>query len=274
MTPDIPLHLLVQRSIALLIANAPKDGSPYFGCFSGGKDSICIKELARLARVPVVWHYHMTTIDPPELLRFIRKHHPDVAWDKPRHGNMFRRIERKGLPTRFRRWCCDEYKEIAGPKGCTKVVGVRIAESTRRAARYTQCVMSAPAGRHDVLPIRLWSDAHVWQFIRAKELPYCSLYDEGFTRLGCIGCPLPGGNSRAIEFARWPGYAKQWRLAALRFYKRRASYRKPDGSEWGVCKMFTSGEELWDWWLSALPYRKWCEQRKQQEFALESEGRF
>ena len=32
--------------------------------------------------------YNQTTIDPPELVRFIKTHHADVAWDHPKHGNM------------------------------------------------------------------------------------------------------------------------------------------------------------------------------------------
>ena len=266
---DYPLPLLVQRGAALLMSNVPKNGV-YFGCFSGGKDSIVIKELARLANVPVEWHYHMTTVDPPELLRFIRQHHPDVIWDRPRHGALFRRIEHKGLPTRFVRWCCDEYKEVLGPKGCTKILGVRIAESTGRAKRYTTCTRPKPAKRTEVYPIRLWSDAHIWQFIRERGLPYCSLYDEGWSRLGCIGCPLPH-NTRRREFDRWPGYEKQWRKSAIRFWKKRAAYRKPDGSLWGVNDMFKSGEEYWDWWMADMTYKKWKHQQAQLSLTLTTE---
>lgn len=255
-----PLYLHVQRSVALLIANRPKDGSPYYGCFSGGKDSIVIKELTRLAGVPVVWHYHITTIDPPELVYYIREHHPDVTWDKPRHGNLFSRVGHKGLPTRFRRWCCSEYKEISGPKHCTRIVGVRCAESTRRAARYTECIIHRPAGRKEVLPIRLWQDKHVWEFIRARELPYCKLYDEGFTRLGCVGCPLPGGSVQRIEFERWPKYREGWRRGAIQFYENRpASYSK-----------FESGDDLFEWWLSGKSIKTWQQMKKQTMLPLDN----
>lgn len=248
-----PLYLLVQRSAALLIANRPKDGSPYFGCFSGGKDSIAIKELARIAGVPVIWHYHNTTIDPPELVRYIREHHRDVVWDKPRHGNLFHRVEHKGLPTRFMRWCCDEYKEVLGPKVCKKIIGVRCAESQRRAARYTSCTMPRPAGRTEVLPIRLWQDEHVWQFIHERKLPYCCLYDEGFNRLGCVGCPLPGGSVQRKEFERWPRFRDGWLRAARRFF-----VLHPERCRWA-----SSGDDLFEWWLSGKSIR-WWENNKRQ----------
>ena len=213
------LDLLVQRSVMLLVSNAPADGSPYYGCFSGGKDSIVIKELARMAGVPVEWHYNVV-IDPPELMRFIRAHHPDVRWEYAqnqriksgpnkgaRRGGFFTRMRSKlMIPTRFRRWCCNEYKHSKGPKGCTRILGIRVEESAKRAKNYTTCVMPKAAGRREVYPIRLWTQDNVWQFIRQQKLPYCSLYDEGFERLGCVGCPLSTPAHRKREFARWPKY--------------------------------------------------------------------
>ena len=55
-------------------------------------------------------------------------------------------------------------------------------------------------------PIIDWKDEDVWDFIHDRNLPYCSLYDEGFTRLGCIGCPLQGGKGMERDFERWPKY--------------------------------------------------------------------
>ena len=55
-------------------------------------------------------------------------------------------------------------------------------------------------------PIIDWTDAEVWEFIREYNIPYCSLYDEGFKRLGCIGCPMGTVEHRRLEFERWPKY--------------------------------------------------------------------
>ena len=46
--------------------------------------------------------------------------------------------------------------------------------------------------KHLINPIIDWEDEDVWEFINQYEIPYCSLYDEGFARLGCIGCPMSG----------------------------------------------------------------------------------
>jgi len=51
-----------------------------------------------------------------------------------------------------------------------------------------------------------WTERDVWDFIFAYDIPYCELYDEGFTRLGCIGCPLSGRKNMERDFARWPRY--------------------------------------------------------------------
>lgn len=60
----------------------PSDG--YYLSFSGGKDSCVIKALADMAEVKYDAHYSVTSVDPPELLKFIKKYHPDVSRDVPR----------------------------------------------------------------------------------------------------------------------------------------------------------------------------------------------
>lgn len=64
-----------------------------------------------------------------------------------------------------------------------------------------------------VNPIIEWEDRDVWEFIREYNVPYCSLYDEGFERLGCIGCPMARRGGRDKEFARWPKYKNAYIMA-------------------------------------------------------------
>ena len=61
-----------------------------------------------------------------------------------------------------------------------------------------------------VNPIIDWTDDEVWEFIKTEGIPYCKLYDEGWKRLGCIGCPMAGKKGREKEFARWPTYKKAY----------------------------------------------------------------
>lgn len=126
----------VQDAIARLRSFAPKEGK-YYVAFSGGKDSQCIYELAKMAEVPFEAHYNVTSVDPPQLLRFIKNQYPDVIWDYPRYPDgkimtMWNLIESQGVPpTRQMRWCCDKLKETGG-EGNVTVTGVRWSESARR----------------------------------------------------------------------------------------------------------------------------------------------
>ncbi len=245
--PELHLPYMIDASIALLREHEPPRG--YYGCFSGGKDSIVIKELTRMAGVKATWHYNVTTIDPPELIYFIREHHPDVVWEKSNHGNFFRRMEKKGFPTRIVRWCCEEYKEKVTPRGSVMILGIRAEESPNRAKNWAAVTYHRRTRRNAILPIFGWPAEELWQFIRERKLPYCKLYDEGFHRLGCVGCPMAGSATIKKEFARWPKFEKQWRRGFRRVWEKRTGTLQRDGRPWFGDRFFRGWEEMWSWWL-------------------------
>ncbi len=218
----------------------PADGQPYWGAFSGGKDSCVIKELGRLSGVPIDWHYNVTTVDPPELVYFIRQHHKDVKFNlapKP----MWKMAIDKNLPTGMKRWCCRVYKESKSPLDRVVIVGVRACESKKRADRW-RVFMHDKGRSQTVAPILYWTDDDVWTFIRERGLPYCKLYDEGFRRLGCIMCPLARSKMKS-DAERWPNYAKKWRETVDVLYEKfKAEGRLEKTKNW------TSPEAIWEWW--------------------------
>lgn len=66
--------------------------------FSGGKDSVVLKWLFDQAGIPYQARFSRTSVDPPELLRFISKYHSDVIEEQPRIS-MFHLIgKERGLP--------------------------------------------------------------------------------------------------------------------------------------------------------------------------------
>src|SRR3972149_1282725 len=162
----------IEIAIERLQTFMPIEG--YYLAFSGGKDSIVIKKLAQLAQVKFDAHYNFTTIDPPELTRFINKHHADVIVDKPIMPFLKMLITR-GFPTRQGRWCCETLKESHGT-GRKLITGIRWSESARRAKTRKMIETCYKDGTKTFLnPILEWSNEAVWSFIRQYNLPYCQL---------------------------------------------------------------------------------------------------
>ena len=87
--------------------------------FSGGKDSIVVKELCNMAGVKYDAHYNVTSVDPPELVRFV-KTFPEVSFDFPTDDGghvctMWNTIASNSMPpTRIYRYCCQVLKEGGG----------------------------------------------------------------------------------------------------------------------------------------------------------------
>ena len=148
MTTDGKIMDKVQVSIKRLQAFEPPEG--YYVAFSGGKDSQCVYHLCKMAGVKFDAHYSVTSVDPPELVRFIKAKYPDVKFERQHDKDgkpitMWSLIpERKMPPTRVVRYCCRELKESNGV-GRFTVTGVRWAESTRRKANHG--VITIPAGK-------------------------------------------------------------------------------------------------------------------------------
>ena len=208
--------------------------------FSGGKDSQCCYHLCKEAGIECTAQYSITRFEPPELVAFIRANYPDVVFRRAYTMSLIDEIGYRGLPNRWMRWCC-KAKHIKTPGYDITVVGVRAAESARRAANWRSFGRKRD-GEWYVCPIFDWTDADVWEYLNGKGLPHCSLYDEGQKRIGCVCCPLVPSRMRA-DAARWPktaamlfrGHYKNWDKAVAAGGKttRGTAYRM---LEWGTAR--------------------------------------
>lgn len=279
----------VFKSLERLKTFEPEEG--YYLAFSGGKDSVVCKALLDMAQCKYDATYRVTSVDPPELVHFIQREHPDVKREVPRYEDtgkpitMWNLIPKKLMPpTRIARYCCQFLKEDGGD-GRMTVTGVRWEESRNRQinqgvvtfmARNKQITKDLTENkdfsltmrggvvltndnaesrrmveqcykRHKttVNPIIDWTDRDVWDFIRAEGIPYCALYDEGFTRLGCIGCPMARQHGREREFARWPKY----KTAYLMAFGRMLEERKRKGRLQQDSKMGLTPQSVYNWWM-------------------------
>ncbi len=235
--------------------------------YSGGKDSDVILQLAKESGVPFRVTHNLTTADPPDNVYYIRRVFArlreegiDCRINVPRRSLWRIMRETLVIPSRVMRVCCNELKERKMPDAPYIVTGVRWAESAGRRAKsgiamvytasahtrvgeqvaaaagllttddassrrlFEQCAMR---GVRVLNPIIDWSDGDVWSYLRSRGIEGNPLYKEGWTRIGCVGCPLAGRRAREIAFARYPKLYKAWRDAIAYVIARRKEMGNP-----------------------------------------------
>lgn len=92
-------------------------------------------------------------------------------------------------------------------------------------------------------PIIEWTDREVWDFIRSEGIEINPLYEMGFTRVGCIGCPCASHAWREKEFEIYPKY----KAAYIRAFDNMLEAMRNDGS--GKVPQWKNGEEVFAWWM-------------------------
>lgn len=258
-------------------------GKPLVCTYSGGKDSDVMLELFKRSGIPFEVINNHTTADAPQTVEHIRKKFKDLE-DKHipckimmpvycgEPTSMWKLIPQKLIPpTRLARYCCSVLKEST-IKNRYIATGVRWDESASRKQRgefekigktkresesfseimlmndndsrrrMTELCMQKK--KMVVNPIIDWTDTEIWDFIRSEHIRVCNLYDCGYDRVGCIGCPM-AGKKRYREFADFPAYKKLYLHAFDRMLEERKRRRK-DGKRKTKWK---TAEEVFLWWM-------------------------
>ena len=257
---------LIRKAEKMALRLDPENG--FYNTFSGGKDSQCLYHLVKLAGVKAKTHMNLTSVDPPEVIRFVKQHYPDVELIKPRMSIYNMAKKKHILPTRRFRWCCAEYKEMSGA-GKVTLIGVRKEESARRAKReeistnikgkrteetfdqwseHEETMVACVGGKDKLLisPIIDWTERDVWEYLNSRGIRHCDLYDRGYRRIGCILCPMSSFRQKRREMAEYPHVRKKW-IDTIQWLM---------DNRWQE-HQYRTAEDVLEWWISGKNVRKW-----------------
>lgn len=267
---------LIRTAERLSLLLNPEEG--FHVGFSGGKDSQVLLELVKMAGVKFRAVYNVTTNDPPENVYFIREHYPEVVFANNGEGNLYKMIERKGLPTIHHRWCCKLFKEGAGA-GSVVLTGIRREESSKR-AKYNEVDVRSRRKEHQqrtmpysieeieasqhrcvkgkdkvmVYPMLEWTSTDVWVFIAKRKLPVNPCY-ESSGRVGCMFCPFASHEQIEYYENRYPEFHRLFLNGLHRYLSKRK----------GIDKYFSTEDEYYDWWKSHKTIKAYLREKTKKD---------
>lgn len=258
---------LLRKAEPMALRLDPENG--FYLAFSGGKDSQALYYIAQMAGVKFKAHMNLTSVDPPEVIRFVKRNYPDVELIKPKMSIYDMALKKHRLPTRTIRWCCYEFKETSGA-GKVTLTGIRKQESTRRNKRnefetgkngkasfsgtfdqweeHEEKMVTCVGGKDKILvsPIIYWTERDVWEFLNeVVKVPHCSLYDEGYRRIGCILCPMSNYKQKIKYCQRFPHAKHKWIQTIQKLI---------DGGY--INHNFQDAEFVFKWWISGKSFDK------------------
>lgn len=183
-------------------------------------------------------------------------------------------IKKHILPTRVLRWCCAEYKEMSGA-GKVTLIGIRHAESRNRSKRneieldkhrfsgnfdqfseHKEKMVTCVGGKDKVLvsPIIHWEDKDVWEFLNSNNIEHCELYDNGYSRIGCILCPMASYKQKLKDIERFPRVKQNWIKTIKELID--LGYINHD---------FKDPELGFNWWISGKSFKQFYAEEVQQQ---------
>lgn len=192
-----------QKAMKFIRRTIERHSMPVTVAFSGGKDSLATLNLVRKATENFSILFLDTGLELPETTYYVYKALKDLGLS---NKLITRRISPKifwnnanklGPPGVDFRWCCKSSK--LGPlntlimdwfhQRVLSFVGQRRYESQARAR--SSIIWRNPwvSNQIGVSPIKEWTAIEVWFYIMLESLPYNSLYNQGYPRVGCWLCP-------------------------------------------------------------------------------------
>lgn len=135
----------------------------------------------------------------------------DITLYRPQPEAVAAYVEQNGLnafynSVEMRRECCRIRKveplgrALADNKAW--ITGQRRAQSTTRAELHVQEDDAAHA-MTKFNPLADWSEQDVWDYIRANDVPYNALHDQGYPSIGCEPCTRAVQPGEDVRAGRW-----------------------------------------------------------------------
>ncbi|MCL4533522.1 MAG: phosphoadenosine phosphosulfate reductase family protein [Deltaproteobacteria bacterium] len=163
--------------------------------FTGGKDSSVLLDLTRRAfdgKIP----FKVITIDTsaefPEIKEFIEKLKQSWGFELLTYSNA-EALKQKYPIAKDKADCCNTLKTIPLKQSIKDLhlkamfTGIRKDENEARA---NEVYFSKRKDPHHfrVHPILHFTEADIWLYIKLNNLPYCTLYEQGYRSIDCAPC--------------------------------------------------------------------------------------
>jgi phosphoadenosine phosphosulfate reductase len=216
-----------------------------YGCrlnlgFSGGKDSVVLKYFADYYDIDYDANFNNTQIEQYKgMISFIKTNYPKVNIIHPdKENSFFELMKKKGLPSLFRRWCCESLKH-SNPKlkdYRVNIMGVRGEESANRLKRgevsvfggskrsvktlerikstfaETNSEVNCEVGKDkvNIYPIFDLTEREIFDVIKTERLIIPEVYYSSVGRLGCAFCPFASLRENLRTIKSNPNLTKMW----------------------------------------------------------------
>lgn len=246
-------------------------------CYSGGKDSEVIVELAKRADVPFTIQHSHTTIDAPQTVYHVRSQFKqwelqgyDCEIKYPLQSFWSMLGIKTTPPTRRVRWCCVSQKEFAN-KNEAIITGVRWDESDKR--KNERGIVESNSDKKEnriilmndnddkrqvtdrcvnlnlttINPIVDWKTDMRDDFIEDAKIKCNPLYCMGFDRIVCVGCVLADKKKRYFEFSVFPKYKEMYLKGFQKMLELRNAREKAGLSDYKM--HFKSAKDIFYWFM-------------------------
>lgn len=204
----------VAHAVALLREAAEDHGGRIVQATSLGVEGMVLTDMIARHRLPIA----VATLDTGRLHaetlaligRIEQRYGLKVDVFRPRQEQVVQFVRRHGENAMFesvdlRKGCCEVRKLepmqrlLAGRSAW--VTGLRREQSETRAS--VPFFEIDGEGREKFYPLADWSEADVWQYVKAHEVPYNELHDRFFPSIGCEPCTRAIALGEDHRAGRW-----------------------------------------------------------------------